>query len=240
MTLEAQSQKVADGMVRVALMAPAITSDDTSAPGRAPGPRRGPGHAARPRHGQGSANGNGNGAAAGQGLDRLPHVHRRVLIMLGRQDREFRLSDLATELGITMAETMGVVSPLIADGLVELRPAPSYAAHNMRVAATDRGLSITPAPPDWADKLFHEVEALPDGQQQRLLRIVSARIGLLEQQGTIPVTKMCLSCRFFEAHRHPTAEGPHHCWFVDAPFGYRQLRLHCGDHIPGGPPNKGG
>lgn len=201
MTLEAQSQKLVAGLVRVAVMAPT------------------------------------DGPAQDHGL---PPAHRQVMLLLGRRDREFRLSDLAADLGSTVAATMAIISPLIAEGLVEMRPAPSYAARDMRIAATDRGLATTPAPANWAEKLLDEVEDLPDGQQQKLLRLVTAKIGLLQQQGSIPVTQMCLSCRFFEGHRHPGTENPHHCWFVDAPFGYRQLRLHCPDHIAGGPPPQAG
>jgi hypothetical protein len=131
---------------------------------------------------------------------------------------------------------MALLSPLIAQGLVEMRPAPSYAARDMRVASTDEGLATTPAPANWADRLLAEVEGLTDNQQARLLRMVTAKIGLLQQQNSIPVTRMCLSCRFFDGYRHPGTPTPHHCWFVDAPFGYRELRLHCPDHIPGAPP----
>jgi DNA-binding MarR family transcriptional regulator len=166
----------------------------------------------------------------------LPPAHRQVMLLLGRRDREYRLSDLAGDLGSSIAATMALLSPLIAKGLVEMRPAPSYAARDMRVAATDEGLATTPAPANWADRLLSEVETLSDTQQARLLRMVTAKIGLMQQQGSIPVTRMCLSCRFFDGYRHPGTQTPHHCWFVDAPFGYRELRLHCADHIPGDPP----
>ncbi|MEV8512622.1 hypothetical protein [Dactylosporangium sp. NPDC051484] len=166
----------------------------------------------------------------------LPPAYRQVMLLLGRRDREYRLSDLAGELGSSVAATMALLSPLIAEGLVEMRPAPSYAARDMRVAATDRGLSTTPAPANWADELLSEVETLSDNQQARLLRMVTAKIGLMQRQGSIPATRMCLSCRFFDGYRHPGTDTPHHCWFVDAPFGHRELRLHCPDHIPGDPP----
>ena len=42
---------------------------------------------------------------------------------------------------------------------------------------------------------------------------------------------MCVSCRFFQPHAHPEdAERPHHCAFVDAPFGDRALRVDCPEH----------
>ncbi len=170
----------------------------------------------------------------------LPPPHRQVLLLLGRRDREFRLSDLAAELGSSVAATMAIVSPLVADGLVEMRPAPSYAAHDMRIAATERGLALTPAPSNWAENVLGTVEDLDEHTQARLLRIVTTRITQLQREGRIPVSRMCLSCRFFDGYRHPGTDTPHHCWFVDAPFGYRELRLHCPDHIPGGTPPRTG
>jgi DNA-binding MarR family transcriptional regulator len=168
-----------------------------------------------------------------------PPAQRQAMLLLSRRDREFRLTELAAELGATVAATMAVVSPLVADGLVELRPAPSYASRDMRVAATERGLAETPAPANWADALLVDVERFDEATRQRLLQLVTVQIAELQQAGRIPVTHMCLSCRFFDGYRHPGTPSPHHCWFVDAPFGYRELRLHCPDHIPAGRPRGG-
>jgi hypothetical protein len=41
---------------------------------------------------------------------------------------------------------------------------------------------------------------------------------------------MCVTCRYFRPHVHSDPERPHHCAFVDAPFGDRALRLDCRDH----------
>ena len=165
-------------------------------------------------------------------------VEHQAMLLLSRRDREYRLAALAAELGASVPATMAVLSPLIAQGLVEMRPAPSYASHDMRVAATEQGLARTPAPANWADALISEVDSLDDLAQQRLLRVVTTEISELQQEGRIPVTHMCLSCRFFEGYRHPGTASPHHCWFVDAPFGYRELRLHCPDHLAAGRPKK--
>jgi hypothetical protein len=52
----------------------------------------------------------------------------------------------------------------------------------------------------------------------------------LQIKGRIPVARMCVSCRFFQPYRHRDPDRPHHCAFVDAPFGDGELRLECGDH----------
>jgi hypothetical protein len=41
---------------------------------------------------------------------------------------------------------------------------------------------------------------------------------------------MCATCVFFRPDVHDDPERPHHCAFVDAPFGDRQLRLDCDDY----------
>jgi hypothetical protein len=55
-------------------------------------------------------------------------------------------------------------------------------------------------------------------------------IGALQQRGEIPVSRMCPTCRFFRPHVHDDPVRPHHCAFVDAPFGDAQLRIECDDH----------
>jgi hypothetical protein len=55
-------------------------------------------------------------------------------------------------------------------------------------------------------------------------------IRTLQTRGRIPVARMCVSCRFFQPFRHPDGRLPHHCAFVDAPFGDGGLRLDCPDH----------
>jgi hypothetical protein len=57
----------------------------------------------------------------------------------------------------------------------------------------------------------------------------------LQQGGEIPVSRMCLTCRFFRPHEHDDPAQPHHCAFVDAPFGHGQRRLDCADHQPASP-----
>ena len=55
-------------------------------------------------------------------------------------------------------------------------------------------------------------------------------IRTLQTRGRIPVARMCVSCRFFQPFRHDHPTTPHHCAFVDAPFGDGELRLGCPDH----------
>lgn len=55
-------------------------------------------------------------------------------------------------------------------------------------------------------------------------------IRLLQDEGRIPVARLCVTCAFFRPHVHADRERPHHSADVDAPFGDRQLRVNSPDH----------
>jgi hypothetical protein len=76
------------------------------------------------------------------------------------------------------------------------------------------------------------VDELTPAEQEVFLRGLVKMIRTLQERGEIPVSRMCVTCRYFRPNVHPDLSTPHHCAFVDAPFGDRQLRLECADHEP--------
>ena len=62
--------------------------------------------------------------------------------------------------------------------------------------------------------------------------LVTDQIAQLQRAGRIPVTRICLTCRYFDGYAHPGTNLPHHCHLVDAPFGYREFRLRCPEQTP--------
>lgn len=76
------------------------------------------------------------------------------------------------------------------------------------------------------------IAALSPEEQVKLLQSLTQIIKTLQEQGQISVTRMCLTCRYFRPNVYTDAETPHHCDFVDAPFGDRQLQVNCPDHQP--------
>jgi hypothetical protein len=74
------------------------------------------------------------------------------------------------------------------------------------------------------------VGELSAAEQAAFLRGLVTMIRTLQEKGRIPVARMCVTCRFFRPFRHDDPARPHHCAFVDAPFGDGQLRLDCPDH----------
>lgn len=80
------------------------------------------------------------------------------------------------------------------------------------------------------------ISVLSESDLAAMLRGTAAVMKELQDRHAIPVSRMCLTCRFFAPNAHPRdAARPHHCNFVDAPFGDAELRVTCPDHQTVGP-----
>jgi len=68
-------------------------------------------------------------------------------------------------------------------------------------------------------------------EQTIFLRGLIKIIRKLQAQGQLSIAKMCVTCAFFQPNRYANSDRPHHCAFVNAPFGDRNLRLNCPEHV---------
>ena len=166
-----------------------------------------------------------------------PEVERTVaqqqmLLLLARRAETYRLTELASLLGMTVRTAVSTSGALAREGLVQMRPSPSYAPDEVRIFLTPRGRAAVPDLANWAAALLGEVENLDEAAQQEVLAVVTDQIAALQRAGKIPVTRICLTCRYFDGYAHPGTNLPHHCHLVDAPFGYRELRLRCPEQTP--------
>jgi hypothetical protein len=82
----------------------------------------------------------------------------------------------------------------------------------------------------WPDFLMRAVDTLSDHEQEVFLRGLVKMVRALQEAGDISPQRLCATCRFFRPNVHPDPTAPHHCAFVDAPFGDRHLRLDCPEH----------
>ncbi|HXF98241.1 MAG TPA: MarR family transcriptional regulator [Gaiellaceae bacterium] len=139
---------------------------------------------------------------------------------------------LAELLAVSQPTASDAVRALVAKGLATKERGED--GRVQRVALTAEGAALAAAAPEWPDALLEAVDALEPAEQAALLRGLSRMIRALQERGRIPVQRMCVSCRYFRPHAHPDPDRPHHCAFVDAPFGDRELRLDCADHEPQG------
>jgi len=169
--------------------------------------------------------------------DEDPHIERTIaqqqmLLLMARRAETYRLTELASLLGMTVPIAVSTSGALAREGLVRMRPSPSYAPDEVRIELTARGRSAVPDLANWADALLGEVEYLDEKAQEHVLHLVTEQIAALQRAGRIPVTRICLTCRYFDGYAHPGTNEPHHCHLVGAPFGYRELRLRCPEQTP--------
>lgn len=144
--------------------------------------------------------------------------------------RRWRLGALAAELAITPATASDAVSALVRKGLVQKQRAAGD-ARAVELTLTPAGARAAAAVADWPEALLRALDTLSPAEQAALLRALSTVIRALQRSGQIPVARLCVACRYFRPHVYPDPERPHHCAFVDAPFGDRQLRLDCPDFV---------
>ena len=110
-----------------------------------------------------------------------------------------------------------------------------------RAVGDGRALAARPTPKGrllagrlalWPDFLLAALGELDEVERDVFQRALVKMIRSLQVRGRIPVARMCVGCQFFRPHAHADARAPHHCAFVDAPFGDRELRIDCADHVP--------
>jgi len=166
------------------------------------------------------------------GLERTL-AQQQLLLLLSQRRDGYTLSDLAADAGMTAPATESSIGTLVREGLVVVGPA-AASAWDVPVTITDRGRAQAPEVLHWASDLLAELRKLDEIGQRQLLDVVTGHIRRLQQQGQIPVVKMCLSCRFFDGYAHPGTADPHHCRLVDAAFGHQLLRLRCPEQEPAG------
>jgi DNA-binding MarR family transcriptional regulator len=159
----------------------------------------------------------------------LTPTQSQILALLRRGPR--RLTELADELGVSAATASDSLRVLVEKGLAAKDRSPAD-GRSLAARLTPAGRGAADRAAEWPDFLLEAVEALDADEQRVFLRALAKMIRSLQEQGRIPVARMCVSCRFFRPHVHRDRTRPHHCAFVDQPFGERELRLDCADQEP--------
>lgn len=160
----------------------------------------------------------------------LSPTQQQILRHLSRQtDRRTNLNDLARELGVTAATTSDAVRVLNDKGLIQKSRDPAN-ARSLVLQVTESGRELaahSDGPPDF---LVTAVRSLNPADQGGLLQGLMQVIYQMQLQGEIPIARICPTCTYFRPNVHSSPERPHHCAYVDAPFGDTALRLDCAEH----------
>ena len=153
----------------------------------------------------------------------------QILVLLQGRTEGARLSMIAETLGITAPTASDAVASLVAKKLV-VRGRDKDDARAARFRLSRSGQRVAARAGAWPDFLQKAVGTLDATEQTAFLRTLTKMIRALQDAGDIPVQRMCVDCRFFRPHAHPDPQRPHHCAFVDAPFGEHHIRIDCADH----------
>jgi DNA-binding MarR family transcriptional regulator len=155
----------------------------------------------------------------------------QILALLQAKGNEgMRLSEVAAGLAVTPATASDAVRVLDQKGLVQKRRS-TEDARAISIVLTSEGRTLAERTSCWSDLLLGAVDELSEPEQTVFLGGLTKMIRKLQESGQIPIAKMCITCRFFQPNLYADGAKPHHCDFVDAPFGDRDLRLECQDQI---------
>lgn len=150
-----------------------------------------------------------------------------TLLAAGRSERP---TDIAENMGISLATVSASIKALVDKGLVAKRRV-AEDGRGSRLVLTASGKREAELVAGWPDFLMEAVRALSPDEQAVFLKAIIKMIHTLQQQKLIPVARMCVHCRYFEPHAHYS--GPkHHCHLVDARLDSNDLRIDCPEQEP--------
>lgn len=162
-------------------------------------------------------------------LNLTPTQGQILSFLKARTSLPSRLTDVAEGLGVTVQTASVAMSALLKKGLLRKQKHPDD-ARAMALYLTAEGDHVAQLATLWPDFLLSAVESLSLTEQDVFLRALVKMIRILQEQGQISVSRMCTTCRYFRPGVHPEPQAPHHCDYVNAAFGDRQLRFDCGEH----------
>jgi len=151
-----------------------------------------------------------------------------VLRRLSEHPEGLRQGQLAAWMGVSAASLSDTVSTLQRRGDLSRQPDPDDGrASRLRLTAEGQHrldkLDQVPSP---ATVL---VAALSPQQQGEMLTLLQLLIAQAQDRGLASGFRTCLGCRFFRPNAHHGTPQPHHCDYLDRPFGSVQLRIDCAE-----------
>lgn len=154
----------------------------------------------------------------------------RILAFLSRHAAPpTKLSTVAEDLNLTSATVSDAVRSLTTKGLLRKDRDPLN-PRALALTLTDLGWQTAERSVNPPAFLAAAAETLTPDEQTVFLRGLTKMIRTLQERGDIPVARLCVTCTHFRPNIHQDDARPHHCTFVDAPFGDRSLRLDCAEH----------
>lgn len=148
-----------------------------------------------------------------------------------RAPEPLRLAEIASGLAVKPSTASEAVDALVVKGFTTKARSASD-ARALAVSLTESGRQMALRSAGWSDFLAQGLKALSGEELEVFYRGLLKVIRVLQHEGQIPISRMCVTCTYFRPNVHSEGAKPHHCALVDAPFGDRHLRLECAEHIP--------
>lgn len=152
-----------------------------------------------------------------------------ALSLLSEERSGMKLAALAQALGVSAPTASEMVNAMVAKGYAAKAQGPDK--RSIALTLTPAGEALAERAAGWPDFLARAVETLTPSEQAVFLTGLTKIVRALQEHGDIAPQRMCVTCRYFRPNAHADADNPHHCAFVDAPFGERHLRLNCPEHV---------
>ncbi|RKH67090.1 MarR family winged helix-turn-helix transcriptional regulator [Corallococcus aberystwythensis] len=137
-------------------------------------------------------------------------------------------SELSERLGVTLPTISDSVRVLVEKTLVTKSPDPRHPRASL-LTPTPKGAELGARARSWPEFMADAVQDLTPEEQRAFFAGIVKMIRMLQEQGLIPLTGMCVTCKHFRPNVR-TGPAPHHCALVDAPLSSDQLRLDCQEH----------
>jgi DNA-binding MarR family transcriptional regulator len=160
-----------------------------------------------------------------------------LTLLEGRGAEGLGVREIAAHLGVSQPTATDSINALERKACLEKRPEAGD-RRAVRVVPTAEGLAILKASDTGDGLAATALGALDEREQEDLLLTLIKMIRRLQVAEAIPVQRMCVTCRHFSPFAHADAARPHHCHFVDAAFGQRDLRVDCRDHDEADPASR--
>ncbi|MEM7352153.1 MAG: MarR family winged helix-turn-helix transcriptional regulator [Acidobacteriota bacterium] len=141
------------------------------------------------------------------------------------------LAQVAEALAVRPATASDAVKALASKGLLS-KSRQAGDARQLSLHLTRDGQETAAEAVQWPEFLVEAVDELDGDERRVLLRTIVRMISALQQRGQIPTSRMCVTCHHFKPRVHQDPRRPHHCGYVDAPFGDADLRIECAEHEP--------
>jgi len=164
----------------------------------------------------------------------LNPTQMNILALLAGRTDGLRVKDIAHHLGVSAPTTTDSIAAMERKGLVD-KAILAGDARAVAIVIRSEGRTLLQAAGMAASASNAALAALTEADQTKLLALLVKLIRHLQQASALPAQRLCVTCRHFRPNLYPDAANPHHCAFVNAAFGNRDLRLDCGEHETANP-----